>query len=244
MRHNISFFLLLLLLASLLSACEGSATPAVPLNPPQVIKIGLPPTLAYLKDQLSSCATVDPAYDILLLEKNSSDWIREPVEMMLTLQEAVPESTNTFLLQEIGVVIISSNDFPQKELTIDQLKNIYNADSSDDPQVGLPGEFVPVIWGFESHSDMADLFRDQYEFTPQLPDDGQLAVSPQSILESIAQAQNAIGYTLSPVLTDQVTLLTIPDKIDSLPIPVIASFKLPPSPVQEALLRCLQTSAQ
>jgi hypothetical protein len=88
---------------------------------------------------------------------------------------------------------------------------------------------------------MADLFTTQFLFSPQLPDDAHLAVSPQSMLESISQSADAIGYTLSPVVTDQVNLLTITDEIQSPSIPVIASFKLPPSPVQEMLLRCLQT---
>jgi hypothetical protein len=239
MWRNFRVFLFILLLTSL-SACDGAVTPEAPLNSPQVIKIGLPPTLAYLKDQLSTCANADPTYDILLLEKNSSDWMREPVDMMLTLQDAVPGSTNTFLIQEIEVVLIAGKSFPLKGLTIEQLKSIYNADSSDTQQTGLPAGFLPVIWGFEPHSDMADLFTDQFLFSPQLPDDAHLAVSPQSMLESIAQSTEAIGYTLSPLVTNQVKLLPITDKTEPPSIPVIASFKLPPSPVQETLLRCLQ----
>lgn len=243
MRRNFCVFLLFLLLTSL-SACEGSPTREAPLNSPQVIKIGLPPTLAYLKDQLSSCATTDPSYDILLLETNSSDWMREPVDLMFTLGEAVPGSNNTFLIQEIEVVLIAGLSFPLNELTMEQLKSIYNADSSDTQQAGLPDRFLPDLWGFEPHSDLADLFADQFQFSPQLPDDAHLAVSPQSMLESIALSADAFGYTLSPVVTDQVTLLTISDKTESPTIPVIASFKLPPSPVQETLLRCLQTPVE
>jgi hypothetical protein len=246
MVYLINRFQLLISLITLLflAACTGRPLPVPQSESPQVVKIGLPPTLAHLKAQIATCANSDLAYDILLLEKNSQDWIREPVDLIITFQDAVPGSTYTYLIGQTEISIIAGSEFPLKSLSNDQLRILFNADTTDDQQAGLPAGFKPVIWGFEQHSDMSELFAAQYLFTPYLPDDAYLAVSPQSMVENIAQSNQSIGYTLSSAVTDEVYRISISDVPEASIIPIIASFKLPPSPMQESLIRCLQNQTE
>jgi hypothetical protein len=238
------YFAFLFILIWGLTSCRGTESVETTVNPPQTIRFGLPPSLAYLREPIAACANANPSFDVLLLEKNSLDWIKEPVDLVFTLQKALPNTTYTYLIDEIDIVIIASLDFPLDKLQQAQLEQIFNPLTLDPPKIGLPDTYTPTIWGFEEGSDLADLFETRYHFSAQLPVEAYLAVGPQSMLEKVSQSDHAVGYTLSSVVNSKVKILPIVDAAAAEPIAVIASFKLPPSDAQQALIRCLQTPAE
>ena len=231
-----------LILFFMMSACQPAQTETLPVEAPQIIKIGIQPTIGYLKEPIAACADQDASYDVLLLEKNSYDWTQEPVDIVFTSQYAVDGLTNTFLVDEVDISIIVSTDFPTYQLNTSHLQAIFNTEPVSPTQIGLAENDTITIYGFESGSDMAAMFEYQYGFQPQLPVDAFLAVSPQSVVEKIANGTTAIGYTLSPTVTDQVKILNIAIDNETSPIPIIASFKTELIVPQEALISCLQTT--
>ncbi|MBI9048212.1 MAG: hypothetical protein JEZ00_02235 [Anaerolineaceae bacterium] len=241
LHKRIILFLFIMIFS--FSACSPDIAENTTSTPPQIIKIGLSPTLAYLKDPIAVCANQDADYDILLLEKNSLDWIQESVDLIFTVQFAVPNVENTYLVDELEIKIIASQDISLNGLQIHELQEIFNTEMVNPQAIGIPDSDTPLtIWGFENGSDMAGLFKTQYGFVPQLPVDAYLAVSPQSVIEQINDTQHSVGYTLSSVINDQVKVLPVAIEQAAPPIPVIASFMLPPSGTQQALIRCLQAS--
>lgn len=227
-----------------LNACSPQAADPANRPAPATIRVGLSPILSYLKTPLASCADQDPAYEVLLLEKNSQNWIREPVDLILTLQQPVPNTTYTYQIDEVRVAIIASRDFPLDELQRDQLEAIYHQEAPQPELLGLPQDAPLSVWGFEKNSQMSQLFLEQNRIPATLPDQGYLAASPITMVEDIGAAQLAVGYTLSAAVTDQVKPLQISGLPQTDPFAVIVSAKLAPSPQQEALIRCLQISLE
>jgi hypothetical protein len=238
--QNKTIHFLLLVIFLCLTGCSIKRDAAPSEIPPQTIRVGLPTTLSYLIKPFSACAELDPTYDIVLLEKNSTDWMQEPVDLVFTIRDALPVITNTYLINEVQVVIIASQDFPLQELSLEQLQMLYSAAPLDAQSIGMEAGDAITLWGFESGSNMASFFEDQYQFKPELPGQAYLAADPQSMIEQIAQAKLAIGYTLSPAITDQIKVLSVTGAAESKPIPVIASYLLQPTIAQESLIRCLQ----
>lgn len=235
MPHK-KILLALTLFLLLSTGCTAQPVSDISSAPQQVIRVGLPPVLSYLVQPLSTCADDSPVYDIVLLEKNSPDWVQEPIDMVFTLGQALPNVTNTYLIDNASIQIIASPDFSLDTLTMQQLQQLYAADGQPED---LPGSFT--LWGFENNSEMAGLFRQQYQFKPDLPGQAYLAATPQLMTESIARGQMAVGYTLSGAVTQDVKLIKVTDAPSADPVPVIASVILQPSPAQEDLLRCLQS---
>ena len=234
----------LFILLFLCSACQPTQVEPALSNTPQIIKIGLPPTLEYLKEPIAMCANQDTTYDVLLLEKNSYDWMKEPVDVIFTLQNAIDGADNTYFIDKIDIVIIVSPDMPSLLLNTNQLQAIFNTEMVSPAQIGFAEDNLITIYGFDTSSDMAALFEDQYGFSPQLPVDAFLAASPQLVVDKIANGSTSIGYTLSTVVTNQVKVPTISTDKEADPIPVIASFKSTLSDPQESLIRCLRFLAQ
>ena len=237
---NSVFYSLILII--LLSACQAAHIETIPAEAPQIIKVGLQPSLDYLKEPISVCANQNPAYDVLLLEKNSYNWQEEPVDIIFTSQQAVDGLQNTYLIDDIDVVIIVNPDFPTILLNMNQLQAVFNSEMISPSQIGLSENTELTIYGFELSSDISAMFAYQYGFSPELPVDAFLAASPLSVVEKIANGSISIGYTLSPTVTDQVKVLNVSLDYESTPIPVIASLKSSLSPVQESFISCLQTS--
>jgi hypothetical protein len=239
LKKTLFYFLILILL---LSACQSEQPAPLSTEAQQIISIGLQPTLAYLKEPMSVCADQDPTYDILLLEKNSYDWANEPVDVVITSQHALESSTNTFLIDEVEIAIIASPNFPFSQLTLEQLQAIYNTEMVTPPQIGLAEDAAITIYGFETNSDMATLFENQFGFSPQLPVDAFLATGTVTVVDKVASDSLSVGYTLSPAVSDQVKQIQISNSSDATRVPVVASFFSTPSLSQESLIRCLQNS--
>jgi hypothetical protein len=234
----------LFILPLFFSGCQSVQVKPDQSEPPQIIKIGLPPTLGYLIEPMAMCADQNSSYDVLLLEKNSYDWINEPVDVIFTTQNAVDTMENTFLVDEISIVIIASMDFPTTHLSTNQLQAIFNTELVTPEQIGLSEQSPITIYGFESGADMAALFEHQYGFPPLLPVDAFLAAAPQLIVENIAEHPLSIGYTLSPTVNDQVKILSIDTDTEGTSIPVIASFQSNLSEPQQDFIRCLQAPSE
>jgi hypothetical protein len=234
-------FFIPLFIVLIISACSPNQVESPSSQAPQIIKVGLPPTLAYLKESIAACAAQDETFDVLLLEKDSYDWIREPVDVVFTAEHAVNNIANTYLIDQINISIIASQDFPVESLDLTQLQAIFNAEMVSPQTLGINEESSLTIWGFNTGSDIPTWFEKQYGFTPHLPEEAYLAVSPQSVVEKISDQPYSIGYTLSPTITDQVKIIDINMNHTPESIPVIASFRLDLSPAQQELIRCLQS---
>ena len=231
-----------MILILLISACQPAQIETIPVEMPDIIKIGLQPTLAYLKEPISTCANQDSTYDVLLLEKNSYDWIEEPVDAIFTSQHAVEGGDSTYLIDEFNIAIIANPDFPLSHLEANQLQTIFNTEMFSPAQLGLAEDSSITIYGFYTNADIAAMFEYQFGFSPQLPVDAYLAASPQSIVEIIASNSMSIGYTLSPVVDDKVKILNYAGENKTSSIPVIASIKTAPTASQTALISCLQSA--
>ena len=212
------YFLVILFL---LTACAPAATVATP----QLVKVYITAAASSRLTDLYNCST--PSTAILLSDPQAAD---------ITLRLGQPDSLSSPAFQigtdDVAVIVQSQNNIDN--LTADQVHSIFLGQVTNWKDVG--GSDMPIqVWTYAQGEDIQQIFEQNVMNNQPVTSLARLAVSAQSMLDSIANNAGSIGFMPRSLETGNVR-----DVYKTPSEPVLAITKSQPEGEMKDLLACLQ----
>lgn len=228
---------LILLLASLVSACQPSVTPS-PHPTPRVLAVQHTITLRPLGETFAACAQEQPGTGLVVEERPAH--ALAPAAEGLALRWGLDAPTEGFAA-EIGheeLVIAAHPDNPLNQITRADLEAIYNGELRRWPN----SETEVQPWSYPAGEDIQAVFEAVVRKSePVSSRVVYLAPDPSAMLEALGREPGAVGFLPRRWLNEQVKELPV-DGLDSAALtrPIAALSNSEPQGPQKAWLLCVQ----
>ncbi|MEE4195249.1 MAG: hypothetical protein V2J07_08630 [Anaerolineae bacterium] len=237
----IAFFFLI----ATLSACTSNPSPEMVMDVPQkpvVINVGMTSALAQYEDAVKTCATdVEVLVDVL-------PWIRLQSAMedvYIVYGDAGKEMPEyVYQIGESELVYIVNPDLPIEEITLEQLKAIFNGEMVDWVEYAITSSYMGEIqpWGYMDNTEIMQAALEMMAL-PNPSGQWQVAPTPADVVDTVAQDQNAIGVVPNFAVTGDVRVLEI-NGLDSPAIPLLAIWDYEPGEAEQNWLLCVQAAIE
>jgi len=211
------------------SACTPLAINTPP-PAPEVIQITYPPSLSNWSDDLHRCASEVPEIALTILETGPSN--PEFVEADLTLSFGEPPQGIRGYAASLGedkIIVIAGENVNLKQLSVEQLREIYS-----NPE-------LYQTWTYGAGNELRLIFDRAVLNDEQLSPETLLAPDPTAMLEAITKNPVAIGYLPKSWLDGGVNEITLEDDLQAaFEQPILVLTDTEPQGPLRAFLACLQ----
>ncbi|MCU0485283.1 MAG: substrate-binding domain-containing protein [Anaerolineales bacterium] len=236
-------FLAAVLLAVLTSACSGLVFQPPPPTP-QVIAITFTPAVRTWQPAFQKCAAPESEIRLLIEE---IPWTHMKFESGLSIRLGSPTMEAQFYAAQIGeeqVVLVVHPENPLSELSVDDVRSIYNGQITTWDELGVSYTKNVAAWSYPEGDELSQIFQAAVWSSGQPAIQAFLAPDPQAMLEVVRDNPGAIGYLPSSWL-DKAELKPVtlePEVTAALrhPVLVISAHEL--QGLERSLVSCLQTN--
>ena len=246
MRHNSFHYLITVVwfffCTSLLAACippSGSPTGQAPatLYP---LRINITPAMRNYRRLLNQCALSQPDIALFITELPAANLEKKESDLQLRL--GLPNQGVDYAFQ-VGTAhiqfVVNSN---QKSLAMhtDQIRALFDGEITDWSQAsGIQGAVHP--WVYPDNNELELILKRSIMNGEQISPSVSIATDPESMLQAIAQDDNAIGFLPSSWMTETIQAVKLDNDLDSqLNFPVLALTGTNPQGPLSVFIACLQ----
>lgn len=225
----------------MLVGCSTPPTATIPPSP-QPLRILLPPALEPVREALNICAQEHP--EIALFTDSRSE-IENLTADDIAIWWGDPPSkvSEAFQLENDQLVIIVNRENPIKELTTNQLTNLFSGRIEDWSEISDYQQPV-LVWTFAGENQLGLVLKsailEQADFSLL----SYFVPTPDEMLEAVKEQPGAIGFVPRSWLDSEVSVIEVDrDTSTRLTRPLLALTKGKPSRAALIVIDCLQSGA-
>jgi hypothetical protein len=246
MRHNrlhyLNFVVWFLFCTTFLAACipsSGSPTGQAPatLSP---LRVNITPAMRNYRSLLNQCAQLQPDIALFVTEMPAANLGKKESDLQLRL--GLPNQGVDYAFQVGTAHIQFVVNSTQESLAIhtDQIRALFDGEITDWSQAsGIQGAVHP--WVYPDNNELELILKRNVMNGEQISPSASIATDPESMLQAIAQDDNAIGFLPSSWMTDTIHAIKLDNDLDSqLNFPVLALTETNPQGPLSVFIACLQ----
>jgi hypothetical protein len=204
------------------------------------LRINITPALRNYRQRLNLCAQSQPDIALFVTEMPAASLGKKESDLQLRL--GLPNQGVDYAFQ-VGTehiqFVINSN---QKALAIhtDQIRSLFDGGITDWSQAdGIKGDVHP--WVYPDNNELESILKRIVMNGEQISPSASIATDAKSMLQAIAQDDNAIGFLPSSWLTNTIQTIVLDDDLESqLTFPVLALTESNPRGPLSVFIACLQ----
>ena len=226
-------FLLMVLISSILISACGPFVTSTPPPSPQPIQVAFTPTLSPLVDRLHQCSLQHPEIALITHETTIIGLEEKGADLILWIGEPPQGSyQNAFKLGEEAISIIAGANVILKDLSTDQLRDLYSNPRS-----------TFQVWTYPLGHELRNLFDKVVMGESATNANALLAPNSAAMLEAIAADPLAVGYIPLSWLEKDIQTIPVKEELqDALSQPVLALSLREPIGNLRTYLACLQAA--
>jgi hypothetical protein len=238
----------ILLAALCLSGCSPEIRTSPPLPTPEIWQVQLTPALEWLGATFQACAAQQPGAHLVVSQQSAQ--ALDPSKALFSFQMGQRLSAPAFaaVLGQEGMVVVVNPSNPVTQLSVDQLKSLFNGKTESWSQLGQTP--CPTCTANAAQAVKAYVYaagEDAQQGVDRFVGsaDAILAPDPAAVRQAVAREDGAIGFLPKHWLDGSVKAVTLTG-VDpaQLSLPILAMAPAEPQGAQRAWLLCVQQKLQ
>lgn len=229
-----------ILAALILAACQP-ALPEAPISTPEIWRVQMPASLAWVSARMNVCAQQQAGVALLVDYQPPAAPLLETSDVIVRWGDPDPQDRSVwYKIGEETLAVIIHPQNPTLSISAEQLRQVFTGQVRDWSEISDHSQaLVPVT--LPSQDETTLVMGAVAGEVPSITDRTLIAADPAAMIELVAANPGAIGYLPSRWLNESVRELSLSgDPPVNTTRPLLVKFTSPPTPAQTGWLACLQ----